>query len=141
VSQTDRRTTGCMPLPANGRLYCIAVQSAKSKRCHFYYFQSVGGSSPQNWGCNASKPLWSSRSPILIRSSPESIYEIFKRENFITHHHLTVQANFSTPNKRFDRHSDTAFLFTVTFLLDRDKLGVQSQKLGCNASTQNHTWS
>ena len=35
----------------------------------------------QNWGCNAPKPLWSSRLVIPIKSP----HETFKRENFIRH--------------------------------------------------------
>jgi len=45
------------------------------------------GSRLQNWGCNASKPLWSSRLPLLIRS-PHYSRNFQTWKIFITHHQL-----------------------------------------------------
>jgi len=52
----------------------------------YIHATAIGGSRPhKKLGCNAAKPVWSSRLPIPIRSPP-STYETFKRGNFTTHH-------------------------------------------------------
>ena len=108
----------------------IGTQQRSFKFYHSRPPAASGSSSPQNWGCNAPKPLWSSRLPIPIRSEVSPlINETFKRKNFITHHQLQCK-------QISDSHQ--AFLSTQQSNIHNNNFSLRHAKLGwrwgCNCT-------